>query len=215
MSYTLNPTMENTFPNDGFFRLKTPLQCANGVFSADSLVKVIAIDFDETAHRIQYEIHSLLDDSLIVSDKFCFQGDIAKWNDMFVPIDASSYYVKLHTLHDEKVSNYMKREVLQTIAMPIMLLTAICAGSPVILYAMSSANESKQSVPSSAAVIICAIVLISVFVIFAALESHFTKKIHNAENALERCELDFFDTFAEKTNQKLIELFTGKTMKEE
>ena len=193
MPYTPRPTMKNTLPHEGFFFLKEPIRCSDGVFEAGSIVRISALCFDEARHIAEYKIFSL-NKSEVISDKYYFcESD--KWNEIwdekFASLNdtsiASDYYNKIAELHKEDANINRKSETLdivETIIIPI-------AGISLIMLIAIYLVLFDKSLPLARTFII-AIASVSIIAALIALERYFGNRRKNIAESIKQCELNAF-----------------------
>lgn len=99
--YTRNPTLKNTLPHEGLFRLNAPLQCNDGVFDTGSVVQILNAIFDESRHYVEYGVCGT-NGSKMIYDIFRFTGSPDEWNRLFTPVEDSSEYYDNMKLFDIK-----------------------------------------------------------------------------------------------------------------
>ena len=162
MSYTPKPTMKSTLPHEGFFFLKEPVECSDGVFQAGSIVRMSAIRFneDKITHTAEYKIYGLNKSEIItevISDKYYFCESnkwSEKWNEKFVPLNgihssaiALDYYDKIAKLRSKDANINRKIDTLdkaKTIIIPIaglfLIIALITASAETLVAAIASAG---------------------------------------------------------------------------
>lgn len=193
MSYTPRPTMKNTLPHEGFFFLKEPVRCSDGVFEAGSIVRMSARCFDEADHTAEYKIYSL-DKSEVISDKYYFHendkwGEI--WNEKFASLNdtsiASDYYNKTAELNDENANIDRKSDILDIVETVIVPIAGISLIMLIAIYLI----VFDKSLPLARTFIIV-IALVSTIAVFVALEKHFGNRRKSIAESIKQCELNAF-----------------------
>ena len=100
--YKEHPTMENTFPHEGVFRLTTPLKCQTGTFSEGDIVKLEYMGSDDSQNTIEYKAEGT-DGQKIIIDYFTFNGSIEQWNAQFVSEpDSSDLYTGINAIKEKR-----------------------------------------------------------------------------------------------------------------
>ena len=191
--YTPRPTMKNTLPHEGFFFLKEPVRCSDGVFEAGSIVRISAFCFNEADHTAEYKIYSL-NESEVISDKYYFHENdkwSEIWNEKFASLNgtsiASGYYDKITELNKEDANINRKSEILdivETIIIPI-------AGLSLIMLITIYLVLFDKSLPLARTFII-AIASIGIIAALVALEKHFGYRRKNIAESIKQCELNAF-----------------------
>lgn len=132
--YKEHPTMENTFPHKGVFRLTTPLKCQSGTFSEGDIVKLEYMGSDDSQNTIEYKAEGT-DGQKIIIEYFTFNGSIEQWNARFVPEpDSSDLYTGINAIKEKHDKASDTEGIMTGLLLLLFAPIGLCTLIPLVAY---------------------------------------------------------------------------------
>ena len=143
--YKEHPTMENTFPHEGVFRLTTPLKCQSGTFSEGDIVKLEYMGSDDSQNTIEYKAEGT-DGQKIIIEYFTFNGSIEQWNAQFIPEpDSSDLYTGINAIKEKRDKASDTEDIMTGLLFLLSAPIMLCIIIPLAAYWESWEGSSLAS----------------------------------------------------------------------
>ena len=185
--YTENPTLQNTLPHEGIYKLNAPIQCEAGVFDTGSIIRICDPFFDEEKGVVTYGVWGA-NNSKMIFDCFDFTGSLDKWNKQFVLVkDSFVFYEKMNVFSSKKGNVVKKQNTLDTILMFSFLPILLFGFMPIIITLMDCEGS-----PSITEVIVAAITATGLIVAFIISSYILEKQFDAICKEEEQYELKYF-----------------------
>lgn len=190
--YKEHPTMENTFPDKGVFRLAAPLKCQKGTFSEGDVVELDYTSSDDSQNTVEYSIEGT-DGQELILDYFTFKGDIEQWNAQFVPEpDSSDFYSGINAIKEKRDKAFDVYDIMGTLLMLLFAPIILCIFLPLVAY---WENWEGSSLASTVAFVSVSLGAFSAIMLTALIAD---RKVKNAYKELTAYKFGYYLTKLDK-----------------